>query len=112
VASAGLGGLKILAVALGAAGLFAQTRGWQASPEAIAAAAKAQSGFNYDEANAGQLVLPDPLARSSGRVGRQAGPTPSASPPSRKTGRPWTAARRCSALASRAGLTAARISSS
>lgn len=46
----------------------AKDTGWQARPEAIAQAQKAQPGFNYDESRVGSYTLLDPLAYKGGKV--------------------------------------------
>ena len=59
----------VLAIVASLAIAAAQNSGWQARPEAIAQAAKAQPGFNYDESRVGSYTLPDPLAYKGGKVG-------------------------------------------
>ena len=46
----------------------AQSKGWQARPEAVAQAAKQQPGINYDESRVAAYTLPDPLAYNGKRV--------------------------------------------
>jgi hypothetical protein len=57
-----------LSVALLSAIVVAAQGGWQARPDVVAAAAKARPTSNFDEANVGPVVLPDPLGLASGRV--------------------------------------------
>ena len=59
----------VLGASLVGAGIAAQqASGWRATPDAMAAAARSQPGFNYDEAQVGAYDLPDPLAAPMGRV--------------------------------------------
>lgn len=57
-------------IAIVAAGVIAaaQSKGWQARPEAVAQAAKQQPGFNYDESRVAPYTLPDPLTYQGKRV--------------------------------------------
>ena len=48
--------------------IAAQGPGWHAKPEAIAQAAKAQPGFNYDESRVEPYTLPDPLVYQGAKV--------------------------------------------
>ena len=59
--------IAVLLVGMGAA-LLAQTRGWQAKPEAVLRTSKQQPAFNFDEAGVQPFELPDPLKAKVGTV--------------------------------------------
>src|SRR5262245_40965689 len=55
-------------VALGALVAAATQAGWSARSDVVAAASKAQPGFNHAESHVQPYVLPDPLAGPAGPI--------------------------------------------